>query len=140
VVSITISWTKLRSSSVRGRGHGSGGRCAWAGVTRGNADGVAGFDPVARIGFLAIDRSCPVRAQRETRLKLTSSPCALEPAVEPDAVVVRGDGEGAGSLVIRAPIAGTRLKIQRCPGGGRDLWRRGYSVRLSPAFAGTTNS
>jgi hypothetical protein len=40
-------------------------------------------------------RSCPVRAQRDTMLKLASGKVPLEPAVEADAVVVRADGEQA---------------------------------------------
>ena len=47
------------------------------------------------VARLPSSRSWPVRAQRETMLKLTSGRLPLEPAVEPDAVVVLGDGEGA---------------------------------------------
>ena len=56
---------------------------------------LADRDPVTWLRVLPSSRNCPVRAQRDTMLKLASGRLPLKPAVEPDAVVVLGNLEDA---------------------------------------------
>jgi hypothetical protein len=65
---------------------------------RRDADRLPGGNPVARLGALAVDaqlaRARPARDEAEADIGLMP----LEPAIEPDAVVVIADGKGAAGL------------------------------------------
>jgi hypothetical protein len=81
----------------RARGLGLVRRGQWR-----DADGLAFRDPVARRGARAIDAQLPgarpARDGREGHVRHM----ALEPAVEPDAVILGGDDHVAGGLVAHA--------------------------------------
>ena len=74
----------------------------------GDAQDLARFDPVARRDALAIDADLPGPCPARDEVEAGVGQVPLEPAVEADPVIVRGDGEGphiVGAGAHRAPLA-----------------------------------
>jgi hypothetical protein len=62
-------------------------------IGRRHADGLAGLDPVAGADALAVDPDLPGPRPARHDIEARVRQVALEPAIEPDAVVIGADGE-----------------------------------------------
>jgi hypothetical protein len=88
-------------------------------AARGHADHLAGAEPVGRIGALAIDPDLPGAGPAADRGKADLRQVALEPAVQPHAIVIGADGELADAIGGNGAARGHAMLLARASPASR---------------------